>query len=56
MIRKRRNQKEIATPKTEMGKKLNWQSSAYTKKAYRKQSEQLFPNRMLLSYPNLAKI
>ena len=37
---KRRNQKEIPTPKTELGKKPR---------------EQLFPNRRPLSYPNLNK-
>ena len=55
MIRKQPIQKEIPTPKTEIKKKLNWQSGTYTKKAYRKPSEQLFPNRRPLSYPNLIK-
>ena len=49
-IRKRRNQKEIPTPKTEVGK-----LGAYTYKTYLKPSEQLFPNRRSLSYPNLNK-
>ena len=44
MIRKRRKQKEISTPKTEA-----------EKRTYRKPSEQLFPNRRPLSYLNLTK-
>ena len=54
MIRKRRNQKDIPTPNTEVGKKLNWQLGTYTKKTYCKPSGQLFPNRRSLSYPNLT--
>ena len=54
MIRKR-IQKEIPTPKTLMGKKLNWLPGTYTKKTYRKPSEQLFPIRRPLSYQNLTK-
>ena len=46
MIRKWHNQKEIPTPKTEVGKK---QSGTYTKQTYRKRNEQLFPNRQPLS-------
>ena len=37
------------------GKKLNQQSGTFTKKTYCKPSEQLFPNRWPLSYPNLTK-
>ena len=37
-------------------KKLNYQSDPYTKKAYRKLSEQRFPNRRPLSYPTLTSI
>ena len=48
MVRKRRSQKEIPGPKTEVGK-----LSTYPKKAYR--VEQLFPNRRPHSYPNLTK-
>ena len=36
MISKWCNQKEIHTPKTDVGKKLNEQSSTHTKKTYRK--------------------
>ena len=46
-----RNQKENPTPETEMGK-LNILLG--TKKAYRKPSEQLFPNRWPLNYQNLT--
>ena len=42
------------TPKAEVGKKPNRQSGTYTKKTYRKPSEQLFPNRRPLSCPNLT--
>ena len=42
MIRKWRNQKEIPTPKTEVGTKLNLQSGTNTKKTYRKPGEQPF--------------
>ena len=55
MIRKWRNQKKIPLQKPGR-KKLNRQSGSYTKTIYRKQSEQLFPNRRALSYPNLTKI
>ena len=56
MIKKWHNQKEIPTPKTEDGKlSKNWQSGSYTKGKYCKPSEQLFPNRRPLSYPNLTK-
>ena len=51
---KRRNQKEISTPKTKVGK-TNRQLGAYTQKAHRKPSEQLFANRRPLSYTNLNK-
>ena len=51
MTKKRRNQKEIPTPKTEVGKQLDF----YTEKTYRKPKERLFPNRRSLSYPNLSK-
>ena len=46
------NQKDISTPKTEVGK-LNRQLGTYNKKAYCKPSEQLFPNRRPHNYPNL---
>ena len=53
-IRKRRNKKEIPTPKTEVGKtKLKIRYLCI--KIYRKPSGQLFPNRRPLSYPNLDK-
>ena len=55
MIRKRHNHKEMPSSKTEMEKKTNLQSGTYTKKTYRKPSEQLFQNRRLLSYPNLTE-
>ena len=55
MIRKWCDKKEIATPKTEMGKKTK-QSGTYNKKTYFKPSKQLFLNRRPLSYPNLTKI
>ena len=42
-------------PKPEVGKKLNRQLGTYTWKIYSKPSEQLFPNRRLLSYPKLTK-
>ena len=42
MIMKWRNQKEIPTPKIEVGKKLDYQSGTYTEKTHRKLSEQLF--------------
>ena len=47
MIRKWRNQKQLPTQKTEVGK-LNKQSSTSIKKTYRKPSEQLFPSRLPL--------
>ena len=51
MIRKRRNQKEIPTLKTEVGKtKLTIRYLLC-----RKPIEQLFPNRLPLNYPNLNK-
>ena len=52
IIGKRRNQKEILTQKTEVGKQ-NRQSGTHTKKTHRKPSEHLFPNRRPLNYPNL---
>ena len=55
MIRKLRNQKEIATQTTEVGK-INCQLGTHTKKTYGKSaSEQLFPNRRPFSYPILTK-
>ena len=54
MIRKRRNQKEIPTTKTEVGKTKLTIRYLYVK-TYRKQSEQLFRNRRPRSYPNLNK-
>ena len=48
------NKKEISTPKTEGWKKTKYQGT-YTKKTYRKPSEQLFPKWWSLSYPNLTK-
>ena len=53
MIRKWCNQKENPTPNTEVKKRLNKQLGIYTKKTYRKPSEQLFLNRWTLSHPNL---
>ena len=41
-IRKRRNQKKIPTPKTEVGEKPNQQSGTYIMKTYRNPNEQLF--------------
>ena len=38
------------------GKKLNRQLGTYTKKTYRKPSQQLFSNRRSLIYPKLTKI
>ena len=56
MIRKRSNQKEIPTPKTEVGKnKSTINKYLYLAFPYRKSYEQLFPNRRPLSYPNLDK-
>ena len=55
MISKRRNQKEIPTPKNRAGKKLHRRLGTYTKKTYRKPCKQLFPNRRPHSYPNLTK-
>ena len=54
MIRKRRNQKEIPTPKTEAGKTKLTIRYTYLR-TYRKPSGQLFSNRRSLSYPNLTK-
>ena len=54
MIRKRRNQKEIPTPKTEVGKTKLTIRYLYLK-TYRKPSEQLFPNRRPLSNLNFNK-
>ena len=54
MLRKRRNQKEIPTPKTEVGKTKLIVRYLYLE-TYRKPSEKLFPNRRPLSYPNLNK-
>ena len=53
MIRKWRNQREISNPQTEGWKK--WHLGTYTKKTYRKPSEQLFLHRRPLSYPKLTK-
>ena len=51
-MRKIRNQKEIPTPKTEVGKtKLKFRYLYL--EIYRKPSEQLFTDRRPLSYPNL---
>ena len=47
---------EIPTPQTEGWEKLKCHLGSYIKKTYRKPSEQLFPNRRLLSNPNLTKI
>ena len=52
MVRKRRNKKEIFTPKTKVGKtKLTIRYLNLVNN--RKPSEQLFPNMRPLSYPNL---
>ena len=55
MIRKRLNQKEISTPQAEGWEKTKMTLGNYTKKTYCKPSEQLFPNRRPLSYPNLTQ-
>ena len=39
------NKKEILTLKTKAGKKPNCQPRTYTKRTYRKPSEQLFPSK-----------
>ena len=57
MIRIRRDQNEISTPKTEVVKKLNRQLVfVFTLKTYNKPSKQLFPNRQPLRYPNLTEV
>ena len=48
-----RNQKEIPIPKTEAGKTKIDNRYLYLN---RKQSEQLFPNMGLLSYPNCENV
>ena len=57
MIRKIRNQKEIHTPNTDVGETKLTIRYEYIENIYtcRKPSEQLFPNRRSLSYPNLTK-
>ena len=56
MIRKRRNEKEIPTIKTEVEKtKLTIRYLCLEKRTQCKPSEQLFPNRQPISYPNLHK-
>ena len=51
MVRKWRNKGEIPTPQTE-----GWEKNQMTfRHLYRKPSEQLFPNRLPFSYPNLTK-
>ena len=47
MIRKWRNQKEILTPKTEVGRSK--MTVIYNEITYRKPNEQIFPNRRPLS-------
>ena len=56
IVRKRRNQKETLTPKTEVGKTKLKIRYPYTWKTYRKPSEQVFPYRRPRSYSNLNKI
>ena len=57
MIRKLCNQKEILTPKTEVGKnEITNQVLRNTKKIYCKPSEQLFSQLVAtINYPNLTK-
>ena len=55
MIGKWRNQKEISSPQTEGWEKTKIHVGTYTKKTYRKSSEQLFPNRWSNSYPKFAE-
>ena len=56
MIRKWRNQKEIPTPQTEGWEKNKMTFRYLYQENISKPSEQLFPNRRPLSYPNLTKI
>ena len=52
MIRKKANQKEVPTPKTEVGKTKLTNMYQYV---CRKPSEQLSPDRRPLNYPKLDK-
>ena len=54
-IRKRRNQKKIPTPKTEVGKNQTNNQVLYTMKHIVSRMSSYFPNRWPLSYLNLTK-